>query len=31
VKTALIIVDMLNRYEHADADSLMESVRERPR
>jgi nicotinamidase-related amidase len=28
VNTALIVVDMLNRYDHADADSLMESVRD---
>lgn len=28
MSTALIVVDMLNRYEHDDADSLMESVRD---
>jgi nicotinamidase-related amidase len=28
VNTALIVVDMLNTYEHADADLLMQSVRE---
>jgi nicotinamidase-related amidase len=28
-KSALIVVDMLNRYEHEDAEPLMESVRER--
>ena len=27
-RTALIVTDMLNRYEHEDADQLMESVRE---
>ena len=27
-KSALIVVDMLNRYEHADAEPLIESVRE---
>jgi len=27
-RTALIVTDMLNRYEHEDADRLMESVRE---
>jgi nicotinamidase-related amidase len=27
--TALIVVDMLNRYDHEDAEPLMESVRER--
>jgi nicotinamidase-related amidase len=27
--TALIVVDMLNRYDHADAEPLVESVRER--
>jgi nicotinamidase-related amidase len=28
MSTALIVTDMLNRYEHEDADALMESVRE---
>jgi nicotinamidase-related amidase len=28
MKTALVVVDMLNRYEHDDADTLIESVRE---
>jgi nicotinamidase-related amidase len=28
VKTALIVVDMRNRYDHSGADSLMESVRD---
>jgi nicotinamidase-related amidase len=27
-KTALVVIDMLNRYEHEDADLLKESVRE---
>jgi nicotinamidase-related amidase len=27
-KTALVVVDMLNTYEHADADTLIRSVRE---
>jgi nicotinamidase-related amidase len=27
-RTALVVVDMLNTYEHADADALMRSVRE---
>jgi nicotinamidase-related amidase len=27
-KTALIVIDMLNRYEHEDADALVESVEE---
>lgn len=27
-KTALVVVDMLNRYEHEDADALVASVRE---
>src|SRR5690348_6311925 len=27
-KTALIVIDMLNRYEHEDADALVGSVRE---
>ena len=27
--SALIVVDMLNRYDHADAEPLMRSVRER--
>jgi nicotinamidase-related amidase len=27
-RTALIVVDMLNTYEHDDADALMRSVRE---
>jgi nicotinamidase-related amidase len=26
--TALIVIDMLNRYEHEDADTLIESARE---
>jgi nicotinamidase-related amidase len=28
-KSALVVIDMLNRYEHEDAEPLMESVRER--
>jgi len=27
-KTALVVVDMLNTYEHPDADALIRSVRE---
>jgi hypothetical protein len=29
-QTALIVVDMLNTYEHEDADLLTESVAEKP-
>lgn len=28
VDTALIVIDMLNRYEHDDADTLRDSVEE---
>lgn len=30
MSTALLVTDMLNRYEHDDAEALMRSVREAP-